>query len=260
MAALSVFGIALLTAVVLLTIVWAIQLFTRNAGLVDVVWSASIGIIALEYALAGSAPVAGRLLMAVLAIAWSFRLASYLAVRMKGQPEDSRYTAARDAWGDKADLYMFGFFILQAVIASVLSIPLLVIAYMDNAPSFVTAALAVIVWFISVVGEGTADAQLKAFKDKPENKGKVCRDGLWYYSRHPNYFFESLHWVTYVVLAIGAGWWWLATWIGPVLMATLLLKISGIPTVEGKDASKKREGHDEYVRTTNAFIPWPPKK
>ncbi len=207
----------------------------------------------------GDAPVAARLLMAVLAITWSFRLAGYLAVRMKGQPEDSRYAAARDSWGAKADLYMLGFFILQAVIAGVLSIPLLVIAYMDDGPSLVTGALAVIIWFVSVVGEGTADAQLKAFKARPENRGKVCREGLWYYSRHPNYFFESLHWVTYVVLAIGAGWWW-ATLLGPILMAVLLLKISGIPTVEGKDASKKREGHDEYVRTTNAFIPWPPRK
>lgn len=259
MAALSAFGIALLSAIVLLTIVWAIQIFTRNAGLVDVIWSAALGVIALEYALLGDAPVAARLLMAVLAITWSFRLAGYLAMRMKGQPEDSRYTAARESWGAKADLYMLGFFVLQAVIATVLSIPLLVIAYMDHSPSMVTGALAVIVWFVSVVGEGTSDAQLKAFKSKPENQGKVCRQGLWRYSRHPNYFFESLHWVSYVMLAIGAGWWW-ATLIGPVLMTTLLLKISGIPTVEGKDASKKREGHDEYVRTTNAFIPWPPRK
>ncbi|WP_423821044.1 DUF1295 domain-containing protein [Salinisphaera sp. SPP-AMP-43] len=258
MSALSIFGIGLATAIALLVIVWVIQLFTRDASLVDVVWSASLGVIALEYALAGEAPVAARLLMSVLAIAWSFRLAGYLAMRMKGAPEDSRYAAARASWGHRADLYMLAFFLLQAVIAAVLSIPFLVVAYMDDGPSLFTAALAVVVWFVSVVGEGTADAQLKAFKARSENRGKVCRQGLWYYSRHPNYFFESLHWVSYVVLAIGASWWW-ATLIGPVLMAVLLLKISGIPTVESKDAADKREGHDEYVRTTNAFIPWPPK-
>ncbi|HET7315730.1 DUF1295 domain-containing protein [Salinisphaera sp.] len=258
MSALAAFGIGLLTVIVLLVIVWMIQLFTRNAGLVDAVWAAALGIIALEYTLMGDSPVAARLLMAVLALTWSLRLAEYLAARMKGRPEDSRYAAARESWGSRADFYLLAFFVLQAVIAAVLSIPFLVIAYMDDGPSFVTGALAVVVWFVSVVGEGTADAQLKAFKAKPENKGKVCREGLWYYSRHPNYFFESLHWVSYVVLAIGAGYWW-ATLIGPVLMAVLLLKISGIPTVENKDAAEKREGHDAYVRTTNAFIPWPPK-
>lgn len=259
MSALAAFGTGLLTAIVLLVIAWGIQLVTRNAGLVDVVWSAAVGLIALEYALVGSAPVAARLIMAALVLSWSFRLAAYLAIRMQGQPEDSRYAAARRSWGAKADLYMLGFFLLQALIAAILSIPFLVIATMRDGPSLATAVAAIIVWFVAVIGEGTADAQLKAFKARPENQGKVCRDGLWYYSRHPNYFFESLHWVAYVVLAIGAAWWW-ATLIGPVLMATLLLKVSGIPTVEGGDASQKREGHDKYLRTTSAFIPWPPQK
>ena len=259
MGAFSAFGLALATATALLVLVWVIQLFNRQAGWVDVFWSASIGVIGLEYALAGDAPTTARFIMAVLALAWSLRLAGYLAKRMKDHGEDSRYAAARERWGKKADLYLLGFFIFQAIAAVVLAIPFLVIAYMDEGPSLITGALAIVVWLISVIGEGTADAQLKAFKAKPENKGKVCRQGLWYYSRHPNYFFESLHWVAYVVLAIGATYW-LATLISPILMAFLLLKVSGVPTVESKDASDKREGHDEYVRTTNAFIPWPPKR
>ena len=126
--------------------------------------------------------------MAVLALAWSLRLAGYLGKRMKDHGEDSRYAAARERWGKKADLYLLGFFIFQAVAAVVLAIPFLVIAYMDEGPSLVTGALAIVVWLISVIGEGTADAQLKAFKAKPENKGKVCRQGLWYYSRRELFY------------------------------------------------------------------------
>ncbi|GAB3684596.1 DUF1295 domain-containing protein [Salinisphaera aquimarina] len=259
MTPIAAFGLGLATTVVLLIIVWLIQLFTRNAGLVDVVWSASVGIMAAEYALVGDAPGGARILLAALALTWAFRLAAYLAVRMRGAPEDSRYAAARKSWGKKADLYMLGFFVFQAVIAAILSIPFLVVAYMPDAPSLWVVLLTLLVWFVAVVGEGTADAQLKAFKARPENRGKVCAEGLWRYSRHPNYFFESLHWVTYVVLAIGAPWWW-ATLASPVIMAWLLLKVSGIPTIEGKDAADKREGHDEYVRTTSAFVPWPPKQ
>jgi len=259
MTPLAAFGVGLATAALLLTIVWAIQLVTRNAGLVDVVWSASVGIIAAEYALLSDAPVAARLLMATLALTWSMRLAGYLAQRMRGAPEDSRYAAARESWGRRADVYMLGFFLFQAVVASILSIPFLVIAYMPEAPSLGVALAAMLIWLISVAGEGTADTQLHRFKQKPENRGKVCTEGLWRYSRHPNYFFESLHWVTYVVLAIGAPYWW-ATLASPVIMAWLLLKVSGIPTIETADASKKRAGHDEYVRTTSAFVPWPPKK
>ncbi|WP_348765714.1 DUF1295 domain-containing protein [uncultured Salinisphaera sp.] len=259
MSVLAAFGIGLATAAILLTLVWIIQLFTRNAGLVDVVWSAAVGLIAAEYALLGDAPAPARILLAALALTWALRLAGYLAKRMRGAPEDSRYAAAREAWGKKADLYMLGFFLFQAVAASILSIPFLVVAYMPEAPSLGVALAAIAVWFVSVVGEGTADAQLHRFKQKPENRGKVCAEGLWRYSRHPNYFFESLHWVTYVVLAIGAPYWW-ATLASPVIMAWLLLRVSGIPTIENKQASEKREGHDEYVRRTSAFIPWPPKK
>lgn len=254
----ATFGIGLATATLLLVVVWLIQLVTRNAGLVDVVWSAAVGIMAVEFALLGDAPTAARLLMATLALTWSLRLAGYLAGRMRGAPEDSRYAAAREAWGARADLYMLGFFIFQAVVAAILALPFLVIAYQPQAPSLVTALVAIVIWFVAVVGEGTADAQLHRFRQQPDNRGRVCTEGLWRYSRHPNYFFESLHWVTYVVLAAGGPYWW-ATLASPILMAWLLLKVSGIPTIEGRDASRKRIGHDEYIRTTNAFVPWPPR-
>lgn len=251
--------LGLATYAVLLGIVWSIQLFTRNAALVDVVWPAAIGIIGLEYALAGDAPISVRILMAVLALAWACRLSGYLAARMRGQPEDARYTAARESWGQKANLYMFGFFMFQALVGWILAMPFLVIAYQATAPNLWMAVLGCLIWFVSVVGEGSADAQLRHFKQQPKNKGKVCREGLWYYSRHPNYFFESTHWLAYVALAIGCTRWWWITLISPVLMAWLLLKVSGVPTVDTADASKKRAGHDEYLRTTNTFIPWPPK-
>ena len=258
MTPLALFGLGLATAVVLLVIVWIVQLFTRDASPVDVAWSASLGVIAFEYALLGDAPVIARVLMAALALVWSGRLAGYLAQRMRGAPEDSRYAALRESYGAKADLFLLGFFLLQAVIAAVLSIPFLVLAYIPEAPSVWVALLAIGVWLVSVVGEGTADAQLNRFKQQPGNKGKVCAEGLWRYSRHPNYFFESLHWVSYVVLAIGAPYWW-ATLGSPVLMALLLLKVSGVPTIESKGPSSKRQGQEEYERRTSMFIPWPPK-
>jgi hypothetical protein len=135
MTPLAAFGVGLATAALLLTLVWVVQLFTRNAGLVDVVWSAAVGLIAAEYALLGDAPAPARILLAALALTWALRLASYLAMRMRGAGEDSRYAAARQAWGAKADLYMLGFFLFQAMAASILSIPFLVIAYMPEAPS-----------------------------------------------------------------------------------------------------------------------------
>jgi steroid 5-alpha reductase family enzyme len=85
----------------------------------------------------------------------------------------------------------------------------------------------------------------------------VCRSGLWRYSRHPNYFFECVHWLAYIALSIGTPWVWF-TLLPPVLMAFLLLKLSGIPLLEASMA-KRRPGYADYMRTTSALIPWPPR-
>ena len=249
-------GLAAITAVLVAT--WVLQLKTRNAGHVDITWSFSLGIAAVLYAALADGALEMRLAAGVFGFVWSARLGGYLYLRNVGTPEDKRYTALREKWGEKQDRNMLLFYLFQAVMAWILSLPFLVVASQPEvapAPLFVLGGL---IWAVSVWGEATADAQLMRFLSKPENRGTVCREGLWYYSRHPNYFFESLHWVAYIPLALCGPYWWL-TLISPVLMAWLLLKVSGVPGVETKDSSAKRKGHDEYVRTTSVFIPWPPK-
>ena len=87
--------------------------------------------------------------------------------------------------------------------------------------------------------------------------GKTCREGLWRYSRHPNYFFEWLHWFTYVFLAVGTPWpIWALTLLGPVLMLVSLYWITGIPFVEAQALRTRGEDYREYQRTTSAFVPW----
>lgn len=250
-------GLILTTA--LLSLVWLAQLQTRDASPVDAVWTASLGLMGLLYALVGTAPAVVRVTLALMAMLWAFRLAAHLAIRTRGAPEDSRYAAARASWGERAHLYMLLLFWFQAFAAWVLSLPFLVLAYRGDVPAAGWLVAAVTVWLISVIGEGLADYQLHRFKHDPANKGRVCTDGLWRYSRHPNYFFESLHWVSYVLLAVGASYWW-ATLASPALMAWLMLRVSGIPTIESGDAKSRRVGYDEYVRTTSAFIPLPPKR
>jgi len=116
----------------------------------------------------------------------------------------------------------------------------------------------VLVWVIAVAGEALADAQLARYRSVPANRGRTCRVGLWRASRHPNYFFEWLHWWSYVLLATGSPLWW-ATLIGPALMLYVLLKVTGIPATEAQ-AVLSRPDYAEYQRTTSAFIPWFPKR
>jgi steroid 5-alpha reductase family enzyme len=64
--------------------------------------------------------------------------------------------------------------------------------------------------------------------------------------------------LAYIPLAIGVGGWIVAMLLPPVMMAWLLMKVSGVPMVEAESA-KKRPGYADYMRTTSALIPWPPR-
>jgi len=112
-----------------------------------------------------------------------------------------------------------------------------------------------ILWAISVNGERVADSQLSNFKKNPANKGKVCSEGLWNYSRHPNYFFQWLMWMSYFIFALGSPYGYLAI-ISPAIILYLLLKVTGIPLTEEQSIRSKGDAFREYQKTTSAFIPW----
>jgi steroid 5-alpha reductase family enzyme len=105
------------------------------------------------------------------------------------------------------------------------------------------------------LGEATADSQLKAFKKDPSNKSKVCSQGLWNYSRHPNYFFQWLMWMSYFVFALASPYGYLAI-ISPAIILYLLLKVTGIPMTEEQSIRSKGEAFKKYQQTTSAFVPW----
>ena len=110
--------------------------------------------------------------------------------------------------------------------------------------------------------ESVADAQMRAFKARmashPDRAQAICEDGLWRHSRHPNYFFECVHWLAYLPLAIGAPHGWV-TLLAPLVMAFLPTKLSGMPLLE-KEMAARKPGYAEYMRSTSALIPWPPKQ
>jgi steroid 5-alpha reductase family enzyme len=250
--------IALISLVLTYSTVWMVQRRTHNAGMIDPVWAFSLGAVALLYGLLGNGVPLTRGLVAMGGMLWGVRLGSHLWRRNAGHPEDARYRELRETWGDDANRRLFWFFQVQAVAALLLSLAFLVPSFLPHEPDVIQIAAAVIIWLLSVGGEALADRQLRQFVADPAHRGHVCRVGLWRYSRHPNYFFECLHWVAYVPLACGAPWAWLML-LPPALMTLLLLKVSGIPLLEAHLA-KSRPGYADYVRTTSMLLPLPPRQ
>ncbi len=231
----------------------------RNAALADMGFCVGFGLVAISFGLMTTGDVSHRLVVAIMATGYAVRLAAYIgANRILGVAEDRRYQSLRKKWGSQAELYFFTYFVGQAVAIAVLSIPLLVLMSNPDPAWTVWEVLGVAIWALGVGGETVADYQLNRFRQDPGNRGKTYRQGLWRYSRHPNYFFEGVHWCAYVVMSIGLPEWWL-TLLGPVVMIGALLKVSGIPLAEAQALASRGEEYRAYQRTTNAFIPWFPK-
>jgi len=115
----------------------------------------------------------------------------------------------------------------------------------------------ILVWIIGFTFEAGGDIQLARFKSNPQNKGKVLNTGFWKYTRHPNYFGDSAVWWSYALFSIAAGSYWLS--LGSVLMTLLIIKVSGVALLE-KSLTSTKPQYSEYIRKTNAFIPWFPKE
>lgn len=236
---------------------WVWQRKRSNAGIVDVIWSFGVGGAAVLLALLGTGALWPRLLLGVLGGIWGARLGLHLWHRVRSEPEDGRYANLRLRWGDDQRKW-FAFFQFQALLVTLFAIPFVAVAR-NPAEGFSAWLLAgIAIWIASVVGEGIADAQLARFRTDPANRGKTCRAGMWRYSRHPNYFFEWLHWFAYVCFAVSSPIWWLA-WAGPVVMFVFLRWISGIPYTEAQALRTRGEGYRDYQRTTPMLFPWFPK-
>ncbi len=248
-----------LAMTVVMVVLWVLDRRVRNASLADVGFC--FGLIAAVVWCAGSAAGDGvrKTVVALLAAVYAGRLGIYILTdRILAKREDARYRRLREEWGASATRNMFGYFHLQAIAVSVLTLPFAVVMQNPHPPFALRELAGLAVWIIAVVGEAMADRQLARFREKPWNRDRVCRDGLWRYSRHPNYFFEWLHWWAYVVMAFEAPGWPL-TLLGPIGMGWALVKVTGIPPAERQAVSRRGEEYRDYQETTSVFIPWFPR-
>ncbi len=253
---LHTYAAGLAVALALAVVAWLLSIPKRNVSSVDSLWSLLFLAMTLTY-IAWSPTLGERayLLLFVVTV-WAVRLSVFITLRNWGEPEDRRYQAMRAA--NAPDFWLnslYGVFGLQAILAWIISLPLLGTVLGATPLGWIDFA-AVALWLVGFGFEAIGDQQLASFRADPRNAGRVLDTGLWRYTRHPNYFGEACIWWGFYLFALAAGAWW--TFLGPLLMTFLLLRVSGVALLE-RDLQARRPLYHDYVQRTNAFIPGPPR-
>jgi steroid 5-alpha reductase family enzyme len=244
----------------LATVVWFISLVMRDVSIVDVYWGFGFVVLAWVYALGASAHTPRAIIVVILVTLWGARLSLYLLRRKWGAGEDYRYQAMRNKdEGRFSWVSLVSVFWLQALILWIVSLPVFE-AVRHLEPDVLTAPdiVGILVFAVGLFFESVGDRQLARFRADPANRGKVLDRGLWRYTRHPNYFGDALvWWGLFLMAASNPESWW--TILSPILMTTLLVKVSGVALLE-KDLTKTKPAYRRYLETTSAFVPWPPRR
>lgn len=245
----------LLGALVAMSLLWVLSLFLHDASIVDRFWG--LGFVLLSfYSLTENRFLTFRpVLMVGLVTLWGVRLSLYIHFRNRGQGEDQRYQKIRARFGKSywwKSLFIVFFF--QGALLWLVSAPLTVV-HLFPQPDIWTFLdfVGLAIWGTGFFLESIADYQMSQFKKRPENRGKVCRTGLWGYSRHPNYFGECLIWWGFWLIAANVDWGW-ATFFSPLLITYLLLRVSGVTLLEAQ-LSATKPGYSDYIKEVPAFIP-----
>jgi steroid 5-alpha reductase family enzyme len=256
---LSLFFINLAAAAVLMTAGWVISLIHNNVTIADSLWGLGFVLIAWLTFFITDGFIVRKIILTLLVTFWGLRLFIHMRTRNRGKGEDPRYAQWREKHGPNFWIIsLFKVFLIQALFQWVIAFGVQ-FGQIPATPARLTFFdfAGIMIWTTGFIIESTADYQLSAFIKNPVNKGKIMNAGLWRFSRHPNYFGESLMWWGIFVIVLSTPWGvWTA--ISPLLITYTLLKITGVTLMEEMEFSDNPE-YQEYVSTTRAFIPWFPR-
>ena len=246
-------------AAMLATFLYAMR--TRVHAIMDTIWPLGfVAIAAVSFGLsAGHGDSDRRVLVLALTAIWGLRLGGHIFARNFGQGEDKRYASLlRRNRGSLAAFVLRHIYWPQGRAMWFVSLPLQVAMY-SRAPLSAVDWLGVAVWAVGFGFETVGDLQLRRFRADPANAGQVLDRGLWRYTRHPNYFGDSVVWFGLWLLAC-SHWLGVLTVVAPIYMTNMLVRHTGKKLLEKHMARSKGAAYADYVQRTSGFVPRPPRR
>lgn len=234
---------------------FVISIIQKRNDVADIAWGLGFVLMAwLAFFISGFSFKA--LLVNSLVTIWGSRLSWHIYNRNKNKSEDARYLEWRKTWNNFYIRSYTQVFLLQGLFLYLISLPVMIVNHSTVNDFGILDFVGITVWVLGFYFESTGDKQLKQFVSNPKNKGKIMDNGLWRYSRHPNYFGEVTLWWGIFIMAISIPQAFF-TIIGPITITILILFVSGIPLLEKKYEGRK--DFEEYKKRTSIFFPLPPK-
>ena len=254
----------LLADIVATVVIWIVGARLMNASLYDPYWSVIPPMImAYWWSLTGFEMSPNKVMIMAVILWWAVRLTSNWARDWPGlDHEDWRYQEMR---ANNPKMYqfsnLFGICLFPTVLVFLGLLPALPVLTGDGTSNMALDIIALIAGLGAATIQLFADGQMRNFRFKKqsnETNQAFYTDGLWAWSRHPNYFGEVLMWFSLWLFAMSAGlanWW---TGIGWIAMLALFLLVS-CPWMDRRSAAK-RPGYAEHMKTSNLFFMTPPRK
>jgi len=234
-----------------MTIAGIVAIMLKNTSVVDMFWGLGI-MVAVWAAFPLSSQSGPVILFNVLVSVWALRLTIFLLfTRVLVGKTDPRYTEIEKKWKYAKNPRIFGHFYMQAFFQLLLCSVFLPVILSDTISFHWIHAIATLLFLVALVGESIADWQLYSFKTS--GKQGVCREGLWARSRHPNYFFEVLIWVSLALYSLGSTSHGLA-WISPLSIWIIVRYMTG-PYTERLSLKRKGAVFKAYQDDVPMIIP-----
>jgi len=249
----------LIADVVSTLVIWIFSLALHNASVYDPYWSV-IPVVMLTGVIIhlNLAINLAIVLLYVAILVWAVRLTFNWAKNWTGFKEiDWRYTMI---YQKSPKLYF-----LSNLFGIQMFPTLIVFVQLIGATLFIQSnpEVNVFTWagFLIVIGSAfiqlIADQQMCDFKERTKGQKKCIEEGLWKYSRHPNYFGEIMVWYGVYIMYFGTVLKIDILFIAPILMNALFLFIS-IPMMERK-ILRTRPEYKDYQNRVSMLVPLPRK-
>ena len=243
--------LALLIADVAATVAtFLFSLLFQNASVYDPYWSVQPPVILMAFAFGKELTSLGILLLIAVSF-WAIRLTANWAYTFANlNHQDWRYTMLHEKTGVLYPIINFvGIHMVPTLVVYGCILPA-VYAVRQGLEANIESVLFLCLSLSAAVMQGIADVEMHKFRK--HRSSTFIRQGLWKYSRHPNYLGEILMWwgVALSVICTAPDAYYLAA--GAISNTVLFFAVS-IPMADKRQSRK--EGFAEYKKQTRMLLP-----